>query len=96
MEKSVVSRNYRVFLDLLREARIASGVTQVDLAERLEMTQSSVSKCERGERRLDVMELMMWCHAIGISSIDFMRSLEQAVSDPPLKPTSKRKRAPQG
>ena len=61
MEKTVVSEDYRVLLKTLREVRERNGISQMEIARRLEMTQSMVSKCERGERRLDVIELRQWC-----------------------------------
>ena len=42
-----------------------AGLTQVQVAERLEMPQSFVSKYESGERRLDVVELRHVAVAIG-------------------------------
>ena len=38
------------------ELRKAAGLTQAELAQRLNRPQSFVSKYERGERRLDVIE----------------------------------------
>jgi hypothetical protein len=37
-----------------------------------------VGKCERGERRLDVVELQAFCRAVGVSLPDFARQLEEA------------------
>jgi len=51
------SPRYRQFLDRLRAARTESGLTQEDVARRLKKPQSFVSKCESGERRVDVVEL---------------------------------------
>jgi transcriptional regulator with XRE-family HTH domain len=76
MQKSIVSREHKVFLASLKEAREASGLTQVDLADRLGMTQSQVSKCERGERRLDLIELQAWCQALGVKLTTFVRTFE--------------------
>lgn len=45
------------FLRRLRQARKDAGLTQVEVARRLGRTQSFVTKAERGERRLDVVEL---------------------------------------
>lgn len=45
------------FLRRLRQARRDAGLTQVEVARRLGRTQSFVTKAERGERRLDVVEL---------------------------------------
>ena len=52
------SATYRLFLTRLREARQAAGLTQADVASKLRRPQSFVSKCESGERRVDVVELM--------------------------------------
>jgi transcriptional regulator with XRE-family HTH domain len=54
---SVHSAKYRTFLERLREARKASGLTQVEVAAKLDHPQSYVSKSESGERRIDVVEL---------------------------------------
>jgi transcriptional regulator with XRE-family HTH domain len=48
---------YRRFLVQLREARLAAGMTQVQVAALLKKPQSFVAKCESGERRVDVLEL---------------------------------------
>ena len=77
MEKSVTSEDYKVLLTCLREARESAGLTQADMAERLGLSQSQVSKCERGERRVDVIELREWCKAIGIGLPTFIRNLER-------------------
>jgi transcriptional regulator with XRE-family HTH domain len=48
---------YRQFLKQLRSAREGAGLLQVEVARRLRKPQSYVSKCESGERRVDVVEL---------------------------------------
>lgn len=48
---------YRYFLRALVDARRDAGLTQRQVAERLHKPQSYVSKCESGERRVDVVEL---------------------------------------
>lgn len=61
------------FRVLLTEARKAAGLTQADLASRLSRPQSFVSKYERGERRLDVVEFGEVAHALRIDPIRFLR-----------------------
>ena len=80
MEKSIYSRDYQVMLRLLREARIESGLTQVELATRLKLTQSLLSKIERGDRRLDLAELRSFCRAIGIGLIEFVGRVERELT----------------
>lgn len=81
MEKSIFTGEYALFLSHLRAARKAKGLTQAQLAERLGETQSFVSKCERGERRIDAIELRAFCQAIGISLADFIQQLETAIEN---------------
>ena len=80
MEKSIFSADYRLLLRQLIAARKRSGVTQVDLAKRLKETQTWVSKCERGERRLDVLELRAFCDAMNVPSLEFCQALASAIS----------------
>jgi ribosome-binding protein aMBF1 (putative translation factor) len=82
MEKSIHSARYAVFLKVLREARERAGVTQVQLARKIGETQTFVSKCERGERRIDVIELRTFCRAFGLSLQQFVSALERALSKP--------------
>jgi len=77
MTKSIYTTQYAILLELLAKTRAHSGVTQNELAKRLKMTQSSVSKVERGERRLDVIELHAWCRALGAPFKTVMSELDQ-------------------
>jgi transcriptional regulator with XRE-family HTH domain len=77
MDKSIHSVQYKTFLKVLREARRRAGLTQTDLARRVGESQSFVSKCERGERRIDVIELRAFCTAFGISLKTFDGILER-------------------
>ena len=58
MQKSVHTRQYRVFIEKLVEARHEAGLTQQELADQLGRPQSFVAKYENGERRLDVVEFL--------------------------------------
>lgn len=51
------STAYKLFLTRLRQARTEAGLSQVEVAKKLRRPQSYVSKCESGERRVDVVEL---------------------------------------
>lgn len=82
MDKSIHTREYAAFLRLLRQIREDRGVTQSRLAELLEATQTFVSKCERGERRLDVVELRQWCIALGMEFCDFAQQLHDLSEKP--------------
>jgi len=64
--KTVFSQEYALFRELLREMRLRNGLTQTALAQTLGVPQSFVSKYESGERRLDFIETMRVCEAMGI------------------------------
>jgi|SRR6516225_7792485 transcriptional regulator with XRE-family HTH domain len=78
-EKSNFSDEYAIFLATLRRYRKRSGRTQTDIAEHMMRDQSVVSKCERGERRIDVIELRSYCRAIGIELRTFVDALEKDI-----------------
>jgi transcriptional regulator with XRE-family HTH domain len=60
-----------LFRDLLKERRVKKKITQADLAERLSVPQSYVSKYEVGERRLDFVETVLVCQALGTDFAEF-------------------------
>ena len=72
------ARLNRALAKRVKDLRDAKGVTQSDLANRLGKTQSFISKVERGQRPLDVVELRWWCEALGADSSkivkDWMRT----------------------
>jgi len=53
----------------LKDLRTKHGLTQAELAERLEKPQSYVSKYEKGERKLDFIEVMQVCSALGVKPL---------------------------
>jgi transcriptional regulator with XRE-family HTH domain len=79
MEKSIHSIGYAAFLRVLRGTRRRAGLSQAQLAEKIGETQTFVSKCERGERRIDVIELRTFCRAFGVSLKQFVSTLERAL-----------------
>ncbi len=67
------SAAYRLFLTRLREARLEAGLTQAEVAATLRRPQSFLSKCESGERRVDVVELMEFARLYGKKLTFFVR-----------------------
>jgi transcriptional regulator with XRE-family HTH domain len=66
MTRSVFSPEYKRLCQLLIEARERKGLTQAELGSILRKHQPFVSKYERGERRLDVTELIDIAEALDI------------------------------
>lgn len=58
MRKSTHTKQYLRLREALISAREAAGLSQHELARRIGRPQSFVSKCENGERRVDVVELI--------------------------------------
>jgi transcriptional regulator with XRE-family HTH domain len=56
---------YRRLVARLRDARERAGLSQYEVARRLGVDQSYVSKYEKGRRRLDVIEFLRIVRAIG-------------------------------
>ncbi len=77
LTKTIWSPEYSRLLRRLRQERVKANLTQAQLGQRIGQSQSFVGKCERGERRLDVVELAAFCHAIGISFLGFVKDLEE-------------------
>ena len=75
MTNSIFTERYNRFRLSLIEARKAKDLTQVELAIKLKRPQSFVSKYERGERRLDVVEFFEVARALGIDTIAFLKEL---------------------
>ena len=71
MTKSRHSKKYRQFLIAFRQARKDAGLTQEQVAKRLNVYATFVCKCESGERRLDVVELAEFCRIYGVSLSEF-------------------------
>ena len=90
MEKSIFTPEHRVFTALLRECRRASGLTQVKLAEKLDTTQSIVSKWERGELRVDFVQVQAFCRAVGVSLPTFSQEFERRTGA--MRRTTRRRR----
>lgn len=75
MTKTIHTERHAKFRTLLVERRKARGVSQDELAARLDKPQSYVSKYEIGERRLDVMEFLDIAQALGFDPCEALREL---------------------
>ena len=64
---------------LLKASRKKAGLRQVDLAKRLRRPQPWVSSLEKGQRRIDVVELTLIAAAIGIKGWKILRKIEETV-----------------
>ena len=77
--KSFHTDEYEAFVQRLSLARRQAGLTQQDLANRLNRHQSFVSKFERCERRLDVLEFVTICRVLGLDACHIIREVEDSL-----------------
>lgn len=77
MVKTIYAVEYFELLLLLRKKRLDAELSQKELAKRLGVKRSFIGKTERGERRIDVIELQALCKALGIDFIEFMTELQE-------------------
>ena len=77
LDKSVHSEGQSAFSKLMIEARKSARLTQHEVAKRLHKPQSFIAKYEGGERRIDVVEFVTVCQAIGADPAKTSESADQ-------------------
>jgi len=75
MTESTSSSRYKTLRRALIDARLAAGLTQAQVALALSRPQSFVSKYERGERRLDLVELIRVARVVQVDVHDLVRQV---------------------
>ena len=88
MDRTIESDAHRRLCARLKRLRARVGFTQRELAERLGERQAFVSEYERGQRRLDVVELRTIAVALGgpaaaavVAQLDALEAVLAAVGD---------------
>lgn len=76
MNKKLYKKRAKLFRMALKKERKRCGFSQKDLAFKLGVTQSFVSKTEAGTRTLDIMELVEYCDVMGVLLTEFVYRLE--------------------
>lgn len=80
MEKSIFTPEYTALLQLLKRLRKQAGFTQIELAEQLSITQSILSKFERGELRIDIVQLRTICQVLNITLSELVEQWEKELT----------------
>ena len=70
--------HYRIVGACLAAARRQANVTQDELAARLGKPQSFVSEYERGQRRVDVVQLLVISRALGIDPLELFAEIARS------------------
>jgi transcriptional regulator with XRE-family HTH domain len=71
LKDEIYYRKYQEFLQRLKASRIAAGMTQQEAAAKLGKSQSFVSRSEKGERRIDIIELQAFAKIYETNVTDF-------------------------
>lgn len=78
MAKTIRSSGHEALRDALIAARKNAALTQAELADRLRCHQSFVARVESGERRIDVIELIVLARALEVDAAEFLSAAEAA------------------
>ena len=62
--------------EMLKAEREKAKLSQALVADKLGVNQTYVSKYEKGERRLDLIEFLEIAEAVGFDPLDFIKRLQ--------------------
>lgn len=80
--KTIYQPAYQTLIRHLVDLRNSKEPTQVALANILSKPQSYVAKIEGCERKLDVLEFVAWCQALGVQPSNVMTLMESDDKNP--------------
>lgn len=79
MPKTLWSDAQAALVAALVQARKAAGLSQAVLAKKLKCQQSLIARIESGERRIDVVELVILARALGVDPAEVLRQMAGSV-----------------
>ena len=82
MPHSLYDPRYVLLRQELIRIRKAAKLTQVELAAKLGVGQSLVSKIERGESFIEVLFLIEWCKACNVRVAEVVETISSFKVDP--------------
>ena len=78
--KTKLAAELAILGQVLVRARERAGLKQNDVAARLGLPASYLSKVEKGTRRLDVIELISIAEAMDVDPAELMKELQDALA----------------
>lgn len=79
MPKTIFTGANQVIVEVLRRTREASGLTQAELAARIDRDQSHISLIEGSQRRLDLVEFIRIARALGSDPVQLFDEVHREV-----------------
>lgn len=73
MGRTIRTKEYAVFIERMKKARLESGLRQIDVAKKMKRPQSYISRVESGEYRLDILEVKAFAKLYGKSIEYFVK-----------------------
>lgn len=72
---------YEDFGRFIKDRRILAGLSQLEVAEQLKITQSYLSRIEAGKRVVDMVLALNLCAVIGVDITEFMKKYSTSPGD---------------
>jgi len=77
--KTIHRKEYSALIEVVRDARLAAGLTQAQVSSKLGRSQSFISDVETGKRRLDLVELRDIAELTGQSLSKLVTNFEKRI-----------------
>ena len=81
MQKIIYTNNYKYLLQLLKSYRKKANLTQKELADKLDVNQSLISKIESGERKINIIELVMFLKVMNFNPLEIIEKFLNSLID---------------
>lgn len=78
-------RLYAFIGEQLKSHRETRGLTQLQLAERVNLERTSITNIERGKQKLPLHVLFGVCHSMGIAVSDVLPRMDQVLEEQQMK-----------
>jgi transcriptional regulator with XRE-family HTH domain len=80
MSRTFGSPRHKALVAFIKKKRKDAGLTQTEVAERIDRYQSFVATFERGQKRIDAVELIEIAEAIGFDPREALKAMMKAKS----------------
>lgn len=71
VDRALHHPDHTLLVERLHQLRVDAGLTQRELAARLGCAHNLVARIEQGGRRVDALELVWFCRALGCDPVEF-------------------------